>query len=218
MRPFVIQTFSHMNELGDHKSSFLTRLAGVAAYSQTNPWQSNGWLFQYITVAGGEDRAAWAREFGRSVESLSGDGARDLWSRWVAVYWDARLLGMPQPLVDVERQAMVAWLCAFQAEFTSAVERVLAALPGSLDHYTFYSLGRCGVADAHGPELGRLLRGLMANLREVRHDTGEVFDLATAALNHGAARADMLAVAGDMVRLTCEGGEQLRALATSSPG
>jgi hypothetical protein len=217
MQPFVIQTFSHMNELGDQKSSFLTRLAGVAAYSQANPWQNNGWLFQYITLTGAEDRAEWAREFGRSVESFSADGARDLWNRWVAAYWDARVLGVPQPLADVERQAMVRWLCAFQVLFTSVVERVLAVLPTSLDHHAFYSLGQCGVSDAHGPELGRLLRRLMANLTDVRHDTGEVLALAKSALDGGAARADMLAVAADMVRLACEGGVQLRELATDSP-
>jgi hypothetical protein len=217
MQPFVIQTFSHMNDLGDEKRNFVSRLAAAAAYSQADPWHNNGWLFQYINLTEPEDRAAWAGEFEQSVESLSADGAGDLWNRWVAAYWDARLLGVPHPLADVERQAMVRWLCAFKAQFANAVERLLRALPESLDHRAFYSLARCGVADAHGAELGRLLRSLMANLTELRHDTGEVFALAWAALNHGAARADMLVVAGEMVRLACDGGEQLRQLADTPP-
>jgi hypothetical protein len=57
----------------------------------------------------------------------------------------------------------------------------------------------------------------MANLTELRHDTGEVFALAWAALNHGAAPADMRVVAGEMVRLACDGGEQLRQLADTPP-
>ncbi len=213
MQPFVVQTLSHMNDLADVKRNFVSRLADVAVYSQVDSWQNNGWLFQYITLTAADDRAAWATEFGRSVESLGTDGARDLWNRWVAAYWDARLIGVPRPLADVERQAMVRWIRAFQAQFAGAVDRVLAAPPISLDHMTFYSLGRCDIADTHGPELGRLLRGLMTNLTEVRHDTGEVFALATAALNHGAAHADMLIVAGEMVRLACDGGEQLQQLA-----
>jgi len=217
MKSFVVQTFGRMNDLGDEKRNFEIFLAGIAAYSQADPWHDNSWLFQYINVTGGEERAAWASEFGRITESLTVGGATTLWNSWVSDYWNSRVRGVPQPLTDVERQAMVTWVCAFKTEFAAAVTLVLAAPPVSLDHFTFYRLEQCRLAETHAVQLGRLLRGLAVTLNEVRYDTGELLELAISALDHGADRADMLAIAGEMLRLRCGDGVRLRSLAGGGP-
>ena len=56
---------------------------------------------------------------------------------------------------------------------------------------------------ADAVQFGSLLRGLVSSLTEVRHDTGELLGLAVSALNHGADRADILAVAGEIDRPEC---------------
>jgi hypothetical protein len=55
------------------------------------------------------------------------------------------------------------------------------------------------------------------SLNEVRYDTGELLGLAIAALDHGADHADMLAIAGEMLRLGCGDGVRLRNLAGGGP-
>lgn len=214
MQPFVRLTFGRMDALGEQQGAFGTALAGIAAYSQVDPWHNNGWLFQFVSEVGEEQRAGWASDFGRFIESLSADGINALWNRWLSDYWDSRITGIPRPLSDVERRAMVAWLCGLKVLLSTAVDRVLAAPPTLLDHYTFYRLAQCGIAASHGADVGRLLRGLMAALNQVLHDTGELSDLANAALEHGAVPADIIAVTGDMLRLGCAGGERLRELAS----
>ena len=217
MQPFVLQTFSRMNDLSDQKRHFESSLAGIAAYSQADPCHNNGWLFQYINTAEIEERAAWASEFGRVTESLGIDGVNSLWNRWVSDYWNSRIRGVPQPLADIERQALVRWVCGFKPQFATAIDLVLAAAPVSLDHFTFYKLEQCGLAETDALQFGRLLRGLVSSLNEVRHDTGELFGVAVAALNHGADRADIVAVAGEMVRLGIGDGLRLRDMAGGGP-
>src|SRR5262245_56720081 len=145
MEPFVVQTFSRMDDLSDRKRHFESSLAGIAAYSAADPWHDNGWLFQFINTVGGEERATWASEFSRLTESLGIDGVNAIWNRWLSDYWQSRIRGVPQPLADTERQAMVSWVCAFKPQFATAVDLVLAAAPASVDHFTFYRLERCRV-------------------------------------------------------------------------
>ena len=123
------------------------------------------------------------------------------------------MTGVPQPLDEAEKQAMVLWLCPLTRQFPAPVDLVLAAAPKTLDHYVFHRLHQSGVAESNGPEVARLLRGVMATLDTVLYDGGEVLELVTIALNNGAAPSDVLAVADDMMRLGCAGAEHLRRLA-----
>ena len=113
---------------------------------------------------------------------------------------------------------MVLWLCPLTRQFPEPVDLVLKVRPSTLDHFVFHRLRQSGVAESNGPEVGWVLRGLMAALAEVLYDTGEVLELATEALDNGAAPSDILAVAGDMARLSCTGAEELRNLAETKAG
>ena len=214
MQPYVRQTFRRMADLGDKQKRFGSALASVAAFSVTDPVHGEGWLFYFMQSVDAEHRANWAGEFGRYIESVSAEGAEALWTRWLSDYWTARITGVPRPLEDVEKGAMVGWVPALRPQFAEAVDRVLEAPPETLDHFTFYRLRKSGVPKSNGRDTGRLLRGLMANLNTMLYDSDEVLELATLALGHGAEPNDLLAVADDMARLGCHGAEQLRSLAT----
>lgn len=151
------------------------------------------------------------RALRRIVEPGGADG---LWNRWLSPYWEARITGVPQPLDDGEKQAMVLWVTAFRAQLPAVIDLVLQARPSTLDHFAFYRLKQSGIASTNGIEVGRLLRGLMSNLQAIAWDTGEVMDVAQEAMSHGAEPADILAVAQDMVRLGCTGGDELQRLAS----
>jgi len=139
-----------------------------------------------------------------------------LWDRWVATYWDDRITGVPQALDDKERQAMITWILPFRDRAPQVVGRIAMAPPQRVDHYTFYRLEQSELTTSHAAEIGQLLRRLLQAAEAVDYDTGELLALATAALEGGATKEDLLAVAGDMARLGIQGADQLKALVEAS--
>ena len=145
---------------------------------------------------------------------MKADGIDALWSRWLHDYWQERLTGVPHPIEDVEKQALVTWLPALRSKIALVIDRILQAPPSRLDHFAFYRLHQSGL-ESHGPEVGRVLRGLLHGLTTIDFDTGEVAELANQAADHGASGGDLLAIADDMARLGCVGAVALRDWANS---
>jgi hypothetical protein len=217
MLPLTQQTFTRIDDLGEQAHAFVTALANVAAYSQLDPWINNGWLFQFVREAGEPYRSEWARTFGRSLEAVSAEGSAAVWERWLSSYWQSRITGVPRPMADAEREAMVCWVCALKGNLQAVVRFLASAPPDTLDHFTLYRLKECGLAESHGVAIGRLLADLLPHVTEVRHDTGELFDLAAGALAGGADRADVRRIAAEMLRLGLVDGERLRRMADEGP-
>jgi hypothetical protein len=215
LQPFMRQTFTRVAQLGGKQHAFASALASVAAFSTVDPWHNGGWLFDFMRAAPADARAHWADEFGRYMESLNEDGVDALWMRWLSDYWGERITGVPQPLDEQEKGAMVTWLAGLVPRLTEAIDRILAAPPTTLDHLVFYRLHDAEVGRRNGLEIGRLLRGLLPLLNAVTHDFGEVADLANQAADHGAEHADLLVIANEMARLGCPGAAQLRDRANS---
>jgi hypothetical protein len=209
MEPFVRQVFAHADDL--RADTFVTNLARVAALRPHDPWRDNGWLFDFVRVLGPQHLAKWTEQFGRYAESLSAEGRQELWVRWVATYWDDRITGVPQPLSDKERQAMVSWIMPFRHHAAELVGRIAIAPPQQIDHYTFYRLKRSGLAVSHANEMGKLLRYLLHAAQAIDHDNGQLLTLATDALKSGATKDDLLAVASEMARLGVQGAGRLKA-------
>lgn len=216
MEPFIRQTFTRLDALGDDEPRLISALASVAAFSTADPWHNNGWLFDLMRLVDPEARAQWANEFGRCIESLKAEGIDALWNRWLDDYWQARLTGVPLPLGDVEKQAMVTWLPSLRSKIDTVINRLLQVTPSKLDHFTFYRLNESGLAQTHGPEVGRVLRGLLRELTAINFDSGEVAELANRAAEHGASQDDLVAIADDMARLACSGAATLRERARPS--
>jgi hypothetical protein len=138
-------------------------------------------------------------------------------SGFVLGYWQARTTGVPRPLADGEREAMVGWVCPLKGHLQDVLRFLASAPPNTLDHFTLYRLKECGLAESHGVAIGRLLAELLPHLTEIRRDTGELFDLAASALSGGADRADVRRIAAEMLRLGLVDGERLRRLADEGP-
>jgi hypothetical protein len=132
-------------------------------------------------------------------------------------YWQARITGVPRPLADAEREAMVAWVCPLKGNLQDVIRFLASAPPDVLDHFTLYRLKQCGLAESHSAAIGKLLADLLPHVTEVRYDTGELFDLAAGALAGGAERADVRRIAAGMLRLGLMDGERLRRMADDAP-
>jgi hypothetical protein len=217
MLPFTEQTFTRMDSLAELARNFVTALAHVAAYSQVDPWTNTGWLFQFMRGASEQHRADWASAFGRNLEALPAEGAGAVWQRWLSGYWEARITGVPRPLADAEREAMVAWVCPLKGHLAIVIERLVSAPPAILNHFTLYRLRQCGLGESHPADIAELLSRLLPHVTELRHDTGELFDLAASALARGADRAQVRLIAAEMLRLGRPDAERLRRLAEDAP-
>ena len=136
------------------------------------------------------------------MDSLAVAGVEALWERWLSDYWRARITGVPRQREESERQPMVAWLGPLAPRLALAIDRVISA-PSTLDAFTFYRLRESGIAMTAGEEIGGFLRRLLPNLTAVTHDFGEVSELANQAADHGAVRADLLAIVS-RVRVTLD--------------
>jgi len=185
-------------------------LASVAAYSRVDPWIRTGWLFQFMREVDDRHRADWASEFGRNLEALSAEGSTTVWQRWLSGYWDARITGVPRPLVDVEREAMFGWICPLKDHLATVTAHLMATPTKVLDHFTLHRLRQCEIAKSHGRAIAELLSRLLPHVTELRYDTGELFDLASTALAHGADRTHVRQIANEMLRLGCRDAELLR--------
>jgi hypothetical protein len=217
MLPFTLQTFPRVDALGQEAAAFVTALADVAAYSQSDPWVDAGWLFQFVREVDESRRAAWAQTFGRSLEALSAEGISEVWNRWLADYWRARATGVPRPLGMTEREAMVSWVCPLKAHLQSVEQHLTSSPPSTLDYLTLHRLKQCGLAESHGPEIARLLSSLLPHVTELRHEIGDLFDLANRALENGADREHVRRIASEMLRLGSLDGERLRAVVDDLP-
>jgi len=211
MEPFVRATFGRMVILGDDRRALASRLAGLAAFYGSNPWDDQGWLFQFIAQTETSDRTSWAHDFGQYLEGLPPARADTVWNGWVRSYWDARLTGVPRPLDDEERETMIAWAVPFRTRLSEMIQRFENAPPSKINHFRFYHLRHAGLAAFAGVQTGKLLRVLLGAAQTVEWDTGEVHDLALTALSNGGTRDDLLSVANDMARLGCSGAESVRA-------
>jgi hypothetical protein len=89
-----------------------------------------------------------------------------------------------------------------------------ARRPGPLHPVSSQTARPCRVPQR---SIGGLLRDLLPHVTEVRHDTGELFDLAAGALAGGAARANVRRIAAEMLRLGLMDDERLRRMADETP-
>ena len=208
LQPYLRQTFTRVATLDGRERTLVSGLASVAAFSTEDPWHG-GWLFEFMQVVAPDERARWADEFGRYIESLSAAGQEALWMRWLSEYWQERITGVPHQLDELERRAMVSWLPGLRPRLAEVIDRILAAPPATLDHFMFYRLHQARVAEENGQQIGRLLRNLLPQLTAVNFDFGEVAELANQAADNGAERDDLRVIANEMARLGCAGATEL---------
>lgn len=212
MRVQTIQTFKHLDRLKEDARHLSTRLAAAAVFSAHDPWANQGWLFEFVRVADADNLQEWGRSFGRCMESLQAEGAAQLWRRWLRGYVQQRGLGVPRPLEDREKDAMVEWVIPLKTvldEVVSAFERT-AATPATIQHFTLHRLDESHLAQSHGVLIGRFLRVLLDRARSLSYACDEAWDVAIEALTNGATREDILRVAENMARLGCPNATQLR--------
>ncbi len=216
--PLYEQTFSKLScELSSMRKFFCGHLASIALFSSSNPMQ-NGWLSKFLLKADPESHKSFASEVTNQLISAKEESVKDLWSRWIDVYWAQRVTGVPLPLSQDEKEEMVLWALALEPVFPAVVERICATpAPPLQQTRLYYELVEKDFAEKHPKALTRLLQHLLANADESFLHCTEVEQLVRGLVDSGAPAADILVVCEHLAQLGCPKASELRDLLDGSP-
>ncbi|MCY4379791.1 MAG: DUF4020 domain-containing protein [Candidatus Dadabacteria bacterium] len=96
--------------------SYTTMLVDFAS----NPIEK--WIPKFFEDADEEWKCHFTFAMKSRLASMDSESKRQLWERWLKLYWKNRLQGVPAPLNPHEISAMLHWLPHFEEEFPEAVD------------------------------------------------------------------------------------------------
>ncbi|MGH7510063.1 MAG: DUF4020 domain-containing protein [Gemmatimonadales bacterium] len=213
MLPFYEQTYSRLTTaLAGYADLFADRLASVAIYGAADPWHG-GWLTRFIAETDPTNRTKWAERLGRFLRDLPVEAAERSWRRWLADYWSDRLKGVPRALSDGEGRAMVEWvfgLVTVAFEVMDLIERTPAGFEAN--SLIFIELDQSGLAIGNPAAAARLLRHVLASMRQLAWSCESVDALVRGLVATDAEKAVLRDVCESMARLGCPSAGELRSL------
>ena len=114
------------------RQRFVEDYAWMATFFVDDPLES--WIPKLFHKATAEDRRQFARVLGKILDRMDLRQRQEWWERWLRVYWEKRLQGVPVPLDAGEVEAMLRWLPYLDRLFPDAVELAIQMPPGPLEH------------------------------------------------------------------------------------
>ncbi len=209
--PLYQQVFPALAHQPPHlRERFCGHLASIATYGLGHP-VSDGWLWTFLRQADPETRATWAGSMAEQLASLKQEAVPDLWTRWLDEYWSLRNSGVPVPLSEEEKQAMVSWAVPLKPVFPAVVDRICALDAPELGHTRFYSdLYEGQLAALHPAPLARLLKHLATAAREPFYHCHELQRLVQQLAGCLPPPAEMLTICHELARLGCRDAGELR--------
>ncbi|HKV43786.1 MAG TPA: SIR2 family protein [bacterium] len=216
--PATRKMFSHLAvELKESLHHICQGLAGMAVFSERDPWHGDGWLRQFIRDGGDQAIASWSMDVARAFEELPAEAEPVVWQRWLRDYLADRASGIPKPWSDSELGHVVLWALEVPSQFDAIADVCThASPPGKLDHFVLHRLDSSGVATTHPVATARLLRHLLRSA-EVNFSCDYLFRIADVSRKAGAMRDDLLGICESMARLGCSSAFELRQLVMAPP-
>lgn len=162
----AVQVASHLEDLGGERDKY-GRFVAQSAFSLPDDPLGKDWFQAFLAKANDDDRAHFAWEVARQLESLSPEQKAEIWLAWLSRYLERRAQYLPVP-EGKEITAYVQWSFILPGQLSQLVERV-EALPGrgaSVERY----LGRLLQSEVGGgdPKLGaRLLLTLIKHCEKI---------------------------------------------------
>lgn len=133
---------------------FYTAMLGFFASDPIDPWIRE--LFHYGTV---DTRCLFTSKVERYLRDMDETQQQDWWSRWLRLYWQNRLQGVPEALEPGEVEGMLDWLPHIRAAFfPDAVELAIRMPNTPLQHCkAIYRLGKGSLAKTSPEAAAKLL-------------------------------------------------------------
>jgi hypothetical protein len=218
--PFLEQCYPRFErELVEIRGEFCDRLSGVALYASFDPWHEGGWLTHFIRDAGVKSREVWALQFRVSLKELSPEAKKTAWDRWIHDYWADRLTGVPRPLSERERSAMLEWIFELEPVLPDVIAKILAAsAPLEQDEFFFFSLCESDLPAKHPNDVARLVRHVLGTASAVRYACEYIDTVTRTLLASGADPTELRAICEAMAHLGCPTAPEIRGLVETANG
>ena len=102
------------------REEFIEGFTTMLVYFVPEPIEK--WIPKLFEDADEEWRRCFALTMKSHLTSMSNESRRQLWERWLKLYWKNRLQGVPAPLNPHEVSDMLDWLPHLDEEFPKAVD------------------------------------------------------------------------------------------------
>jgi hypothetical protein len=209
LMPFVVQTFTHLADLGPARTSFSQYIAAIAYGSEPDPL-AGGWLEDFVRCAEPADRREWTQAVRARLGDLEQEEKRQLWDAWLRRYLELRL-EWGVPVGDAEWAEVIHWslpLAGVLPEMVEAVTRHKAWRAGR-DSILYYQLAKGGEVLEHPGALADLLTYLLAAEGQRFHDCEYAAEIVRKLLDAGAPRSKLHALAERLAELGCDNAQEL---------
>lgn len=215
LMPLYEGTFPHVPELPQElRRQFTKHLASIAVYGPGSPVEE-GWLSRFLAAVEPDDRANWASDIGFILRQLEEDAIRDLWVRWLSVYWSRRNQGIPLPPDPEELERMIDWSPHLAPVFPEAVERIRKSAPQTISHsrHLYRRLEQSGYASRYPEAVAALLQHLLPYAPQPFSPCQQVAAMFPALVQSiGVPRPMLSRICDELSRLGCQNAVELRRL------
>ena len=121
-----------IHPVGDKiRNQFIAFYTIILIYFVDHPLER--WLPKFFENSEVEDVIHFAWCIGGHLKQMDDARRMELWDRWLKLYWQNRLQGVPIPIHDGEIDAMLEWLSVFGAVFPHVVEVAVQMHPAPLE-------------------------------------------------------------------------------------
>ena len=85
----------------------------------------NKWIPEFFRYATSIDRHRFCSQIGFFIRNLNDTEQRNVWSKWICIYWENRLYGVPVALDDKEIMMMLDWVPHFEGLLPDVVDSAI---------------------------------------------------------------------------------------------
>lgn len=166
------------SDLSNRQDRFVEYYTAFLFYYVDDP--TKVWVPSLFRQGSEEVRRLFALYVERQLRNLDETRQLDCWRRWLKVYWENRLHGVPAPLESSEIERMLDWLPHLPAVFSDAVALAVRMPSVTFEHLSvIYDFGESEIPKRYPNEVAQLLiyLGKSGSFSYIWHRVEKVIDV-----------------------------------------
>jgi len=211
LMPYYEKAFSALHsEFGRFRQSFCDHLASIACFGSIDPMK-DGWLNRFLPAAGLEERIMWAASMAATLGQMREPATQSAWERWIRVYWQNRIEGLPVSLDAAEAGQMVLWSAHLQSAFPEVVTKIRSGPVPNLQHsFIYHELSKSEIPIRHPTSTAELVLYLLSAASVPFYDIDAVVDVVRRLALSDIDRLALRQICDELARLGYYGAQALK--------
>jgi hypothetical protein len=148
----AIQRIENLHE----RDRFIEFYTAMILYHVSEPLPV--WIPELFRYANRNLWCLFALKVNKYLQEMNEIHQKDCWKRWLKLYWENRIQGVPAKLENDEIARMIEWLPSLQFVFDEAVDLAINMPPAKLQRCSVtYYLSKSNLLELHPESVGKLL-------------------------------------------------------------